>query len=172
MSEGPSNAERRAAYAAEARARAEALYAGVLTPHRSCGIALAETFGLPTPSYQALRKGGLTGAGPCGAIAAGLLVLGELLGDPSPTGPPTDALKEAAGRYREAIAAKIDLAVDTACNDRTARFPTFASPARLAYCTSLAAVVAETVAEVLWDAGAAHGHVPPAVPPAPWGSTG
>lgn len=153
----------RSAYAAAARARADSLYAGVLTPHRSCGIALAETFGLPSASYQALRKGGLTGEGPCGAIAAGMLVLGELLGDPSPTGPPTDALKAGAARYRAAIAAKLDLAADTACNVRTARFPSFASPERLAYCTSLAAIVAETVAEVVWDAGVA-----PVIPPAPW----
>ena len=153
----------RTAYVAAARARADALYAGVLTPHRSCGIALAETFGLPSGSYQALRKGGLTGEGPCGAIAAGLLVLGELLGDPSPTGPPTDALKVGAARYRAAIAAKIDLGVDTACNARTARFAAFVSPERLGYCTTLAAIVAETVAEVAWDAGAAR-----AIPQAPW----
>jgi hypothetical protein len=37
-------------------------------------FALAETFGLPGTSYQALRRGGLTGEGPCGAIAAGMLV--------------------------------------------------------------------------------------------------
>jgi hypothetical protein len=162
MREGPDDP--RAAYVAAARARADALYAGVLTPHRSCGIALAETFGLPSGSYQALRKGGLAGEGPCGAIAAGLLVLGEILGDPSPTGPPTDALKVGAARYRTAIAAKIDLGVDTPCNARTARFPAFVSPERLGYCTTLAAIVAETVAEVAWDAGAAR-----AIPPAPWG---
>jgi hypothetical protein len=153
----------RAAYAAAARARADTLYAGVRTPHRSCGIALAETFGLPTPSYQALRKGGLTGEGPCGAIAAGVLVLGELLGDPSPTGAPTALLRHAVPRYRAAIAAKIDLAADTSCNARTARFAAFASPERAAYCTGIAATVAETVAEVLWDLGA-----PREIPPAPW----
>ena len=49
------------AYVAAARAKADVLYAGVATPHRSCGIALAETFGLPTPAYQALRRGGITG---------------------------------------------------------------------------------------------------------------
>ncbi len=150
-------------YAAAARARADTLYAGAITPHRSCGIALAETFGLPTASYQALRKGGITGEGPCGAIAAGILVLGELLGDPSPTGPPTAALREAVPRYRAAIAAKIDLAADTSCNARTARFASFASPERSGYCTRLAAIVAESVAEVLWDLGAAR-----TLPPPPW----
>ncbi len=157
-------ADARAAYAAAARARADTLYAGVVTPHRSCGIALAETFGLPTGSYQALRKGGITGEGPCGAIAAGVLVLGELLGDPSPTGMPTPALRDAVPRYRAAIAVKIDLAVDTSCNARTARFPSFGDPARLAYCTSVAAIVAETVAEVLWDLDATR-----PIPPATWG---
>lgn len=157
----------RESYAAAARARADALYAGVVTPHRSCGIALAETFGLPTRSYQALRKGGLTGEGPCGAIAAGVLVLGELLGDPDPTGMPTPALREAVPRYRAAVAAKLDLAPDTSCNARTARFAAFASPERLAYCTSVAAVVAESVAEVLWDLGASR-----PIPPAPWATSG
>lgn len=154
----------RAAYAAAARARADTLYAGVVTPHRSCGIALAETFGLPSASYQALRRGGITGEGPCGAIAAGVLVLGEILGDPSPTGMPTPALKEAVPRYRAAIVAKLGGTVEATCNARTARFPTFASPERLASCTTLAAVVAETVAEILWDLDA-----PRAIPPAPWG---
>ena len=150
-------------YAAAARERADALYAGVLTPHRSCGIAIAETFGLPTPSYQALRKGGITGEGPCGAIATGVIALGELLGDPSPTGGVRPVLRDAVPRFRSAIATKIDHAVDTACNVRTAPLGAFTGPARATYCTHLAAVVAETVAEVLWDVG----HVVP-IPPAPW----
>lgn len=158
-----SEALSRAGYAAAARARADALYAGERTPHRSCGIALAETFGLPTPSYQALRRGGLTGLGPCGAIAAGVLVLGELLGDPSPSGPPTPALKDAVPRYRAAIVEKLGGPVELSCDARTARFPTFSSAERHAACTSLAAVVAETVAETLWDVGA-----PRELPPAPW----
>ena len=73
-------------YVAAARTRAFVLYEGVQVRHRSCGIALAETFGLPTPAYQALRRGGITGAGTCGALRAGEQVLGELLGDPDPTG--------------------------------------------------------------------------------------
>lgn len=144
----------RADYIAAAGARADRLYAGVVTPHRSCGIALAETFGLPTPSYQALRRGGVTGEGTCGAVAAGILVLGELLGDPSPTGPPTRALQEAVPRYRAAIAARLDAHPDTSCNQRTSRFAWFQSPARMEYCTSIAAIAAAAVAEVLWDAGA------------------
>lgn len=159
--------EERARYAAAARARAEALYAGEKTPHRSCGIALAETFGLPSPSYQALRKGGLTGDGACGAIVAGMLVLGELLGDPSPTGPPTPDLRSAAVAYRAAIQARLDGTPETSCNTRTARFESFASSERARHCTTIAAVAAECVAEVLWDLGR-----PRAIPPAPWEVSG
>ncbi len=92
-----------------ARRKAFLLYEGKVTPHRSCGIAVAETFGLPTRPYQALRKGGLTGEGECGAIKAGELVLGEFLGDPSPTGPPTPILKEAAQLYREEWIRRVNL---------------------------------------------------------------
>src|SRR5215475_2202446 len=90
------------AYVAAARQKAYVLYEGVQTPHRSCGIALAETFGLPTPAYQALRRGGITGKGDCGAIRAGEQVLGELLGDPDPTGAVTPALREAVAWYQAA----------------------------------------------------------------------
>src|SRR5438105_9922555 len=89
-------------YITAARDKAFVLYEGVRTPHRSCGIALAETFGLPTPAYQALRRGGITGEGACGAIRAGEQVLGELLGDPSPTGAVTPALREAVIWYQRA----------------------------------------------------------------------
>jgi len=153
----------REAYIEACRARAHALYEGVRTPHRSCGIAIAETFGVPSRSYQALRKGGITGDGPCGAIAAGTLLLGELLGDPDPTGPVTPLLRDAVTRYRASIAAKISGAPDDACNLRTAPFPEFLGPDRKRSCTDLAALVAATVAEVLWDAGRAA-----PLPPPPW----
>src|ERR1043165_6128223 len=81
------------AYIHAARDKAFTLYEGVHTPHRSCGIALAETFNLPTPAYQALRRGGITGKGSCGAIRAGEQVLGELVGDPDPTGSVTPQLR-------------------------------------------------------------------------------
>ena len=79
------------------RAKALVLYDGVETPHRSCGIALAETFDRPTAAYQSLRRGGITGKGRCGAVVAGQLLLGELLGDPDPVGKVTPALKQAMG---------------------------------------------------------------------------
>src|SRR5512146_1628055 len=90
------------AYVDAARRVAFTLYEGVRTPHRSCGIALAETFGLGTRPYQALRRGGITGEGECGAIRAGEQVLGELLGDPSPTGAVTDVLRDAVVWYQDA----------------------------------------------------------------------
>src|SRR5262245_2857150 len=90
------------AYVNAARDKAFILYEGVRTPHRSCGIALAETFGLATPAYQSLRRGGITGQGACGAIRAGEQVLGELLGDPDPTGAVTPALRAAVTWYQAA----------------------------------------------------------------------
>ncbi|MEZ4460070.1 MAG: hypothetical protein R3E66_10145 [bacterium] len=66
-----------------AQDHARELYDGVQVRHRSCGIAIAETFGRATPAYQALRRGGITGCGECGAIKAGELVIGEILGIPT-----------------------------------------------------------------------------------------
>lgn len=151
----PVPSPRRDAYVSAARARAFRLYEGVATPHRSCGVALAETFGLPTPSYQALRRGGITGEGACGSIAAGVLVLGEILGDPSPTGAVTPALREGVTRYRALIAARVEGPADLSCNARTADLGPFTGPGRHASCTSLTATVAEAVATVLWDLGRA-----------------
>ena len=93
-SDRPLSEEERS-YVDAAREKAFILYEGRRVPHRSCGIALAETFGLPTPAYQSLRRGGITGEGACGAIRAGEQVLGELLGDPDPTGQVTPELREA-----------------------------------------------------------------------------
>src|SRR6476659_4929680 len=90
------------AYVTAARDKAFTLYEGVVVPHRSCGIAIAETFGVPSRSYQALRRGGITGKGTCGAIRAGEQVLGELLGDPDPGGAVTPVLREAITWYQDA----------------------------------------------------------------------
>lgn len=145
----PLDADERA-YVDAARDKAFVLYEGVRTPHRSCGIALAETFGLPTPAYQALRRGGITGAGACGAIRAGEQVLGELLGDPDPTGAVTPALRSAITWY-QARAAEIDRggAPDIICNNLTRKFGDFAGAPRKAFCTNLAAQVAALTAEAL-----------------------
>ncbi len=141
-----------AAYVAAARETAFVLYEGVRTPHRSCGIALAETFGMPTPAYQSLRRGGITGKGACGAIRAGEQVLGELLGDPSPTGAVTAELRSAVSWYQEAWRVRMfaaQAAPDVVCDTLVRPHGDFMGPARKAFCTNLAADVAALTAEAL-----------------------
>ena len=135
--------------------KARVLYEGKRTAHRSCGIAIAEAFGRRTQAYQALRGGGLTGEGTCGAVLGGLLVLGELLGDPDPTGAATPALKAAAETYRTEIERRIRAgrAGARTCRDLTGPFPVFQSEERAGFCTALVATVAQLVAEI----AAAHG---------------
>lgn len=136
-----------------AREHTRYLYDGVETPHRSCGISLAETFGRATPPYQSLRKGGITGCGECGAIKAGELILGELLGDPDPTGSVTPELRRAALRYRELWQQQIDRGdapdASIVCNDLTGQFDDFRGPARHAFCTNLAAMASAALAQTL-----------------------
>lgn len=131
------------------------LYAGERTPHRSCGICLAETFGLRSAPYQALRRGGLTGEGECGALKAGELVLGEILGDPDPGGGVTPALRTAIQRYGELWRARLAGVVGESriCNDLTAPQGDFQGPARRAMCTRLAAEAAAATAQALEEAG-------------------
>lgn len=141
---------------AAAREKVNALYDGKITPHRSCGVALAETFGLPTRPYQALRRGGLFGRGPCGVALGGRLMLGEILGDPDPTAPPTDRLREAIDAYDRMFPARMGLQpadADPTCNALTSPFPVFKSEARHASCTGLATEVGTLVAEILVRAG-------------------
>ena len=130
---------------------AHRLYDGVETPHRSCGIAIAESFGRPTPAYQALRRGGINGMGACGVRVAGQLVLGELLGDPDPTGPTTDALKAAMADYWARLPDRLKT---LSCNELVADQGDFKGPKRHTHCTNLAAENAALLAEVLLR----HGH--------------
>jgi hypothetical protein len=137
-------------YVKAARDKAFVLYEGVRTPHRSCGIALAETFGLATPAYQSLRRGGITGKGACGAIRAGEQVLGELLGDPDPTGMVTPELRTAVAWYQSAWHARlVPREPDIVCDNLVRPHGDFAGPARKAFCTNLAADVAALTAEAL-----------------------
>ena len=139
-----------------ARRKAYVLYEGKATPHRSCGIALAETFGRPSAAYQALRRGGITGKGECGAVKAGELLLGEILGDPDPTGPVTERLRDAMVHYQRIVLERIDrgrVRDSIVCDDLTGQFADFKGPERAAFCTNLAATVAECVAETLVRAG-------------------
>jgi hypothetical protein len=140
-------------YIDAAREAAFVYYEGVKTPHRSCGIALAETFGLPTPAYQSLRRGGITGEGACGAIRAGEQVLGEILGDPSPTGAVTAELRAAVTWYQNAWKNRLvqirTSKDDIRCNTLVASKGDFLGAERKAFCTSIAADVAALTAEAL-----------------------
>ena len=131
------------------------LYDGVDVAHRSCGIALAETFGRGTAPYQALRRGGILGHGQCGAIKAGELILGEIFGDPDPTGSATDTLIEASRRYRELWQEAVDMgdATSIVCNDLTGQFDDFRGPERHAFCTELAEQVSRCVARTILEMG-------------------
>ncbi len=133
------------------RSKAFVLFAGDETPHRSCGIALAEAFGRGTLAYQALRRGGITGQGTCGAVLAGRLVLGELLGDPEPTGAVTEALRRATFGYEQRIQEELDhgQSVDLTCNSMTAPHGEFSGSARRTFCRSVVAQVAQLVDELL-----------------------
>lgn len=151
-----------ATYVAAARAKAFVLYEGVRVPHRSCGIAIAETFGLPTRPYQALRRGGITGKGPCGAIRAGEHVLGELLGDPDPSGAVTPELRGAIAWFQDEWLVRLRHGEpDIVCDHLVRPHGEFAGPARKAFCTNLAADVAALTAEALVRFGAAR---PPITP--------
>ncbi len=134
-----------------AREKAHILYEGKLTPHRSCGVCLAETFGVPWRAYQSLRRGGITGEGACGAIRAGEMILGELLGPQNPEDPVGQTLKDAVIYYQSKWKEKQSAAGwrDTICNTLVAPFPDFKSEARVGFCTNMAADTAELVAETL-----------------------
>jgi hypothetical protein len=144
------------------RSKAFVLYEGTRTPHRSCGIALAEAFDRPTAAYQSLRRGGITGEGMCGAVVAGQLLLGELLGDPDPTGKVTPALRAAMTRYLGRVHAELDrgAAASLVCNDMTAPHGEFTGPARHRFCTRVVAQVAQLIDEVLREHGVAHRATP------------
>lgn len=138
-----------------AREKAFVLYEGKQVAHRSCGICLAETFGVPWRAYEALRRGGLTGEGTCGAIRAGEMVLGDLLGPAGPSDPPTEAMREAFRFYQDRwkeIQAKAGWK-DTVCNNLVAPHGDFKGPARAGFCTNMAADAAELVAEAMVRAG-------------------
>ena len=138
------------AYVDAARDKAFVLYEGVRVPHRSCGIAIAETFGLPSRAYQALRRGGITGKGSCGAIRAGEQVLGELLGDPDPVGGVTSELRSAVTWFQDAWLTRIQHGnPDIICDHLVRPHGEFAGPARKAFCTNIAADVAALAAEAL-----------------------
>ena len=140
-----------------ARTTARMLYEGKVVPHRSCGIAISETFGRAPGPYQALRRGGITGCGECGAIVGGRLVLGELLGDPDPTGPVTRELRGAMVDFEGKLRGRIDRGraegKDLICNTLTGPFDEFRSAERAAFCAGITSEVAALVAEAAGGQG-------------------
>lgn len=142
---------------AAAREKAFLLYEGKVIPHRSCGIALAQTFNLPTRPYQALRRGGVSGEHYCGSILAGELILGEYLGDPDPAGAVTAVLRHALGWYQAQVPQRIGRGAspDFVCRNLTDPHGEFTGPARRSFCTNLTAEVAELTAEALLRFGGA-----------------
>jgi hypothetical protein len=138
-----------------AEARARLLYDGKDVRHRSCGVAIAETLGHAPRPYVGLRKGGLTGEGTCGAIHAGVLLLGEVFGAEDPASPATPELVAAVQRYRELWQQRVDRgrATTVICNDLTGQFERFDSPERHAFCTAIAEQVAGCVAQTIVELG-------------------
>ena len=133
---------------------ARILYEGKKVPHHSCGICMAVTFGLKPSSYQSLRKGGITGAGECGAIKGGEMVIGEYLGDPDPIGAVTDNLRSGMTRYRELLAdARLSPLAMIVCDHLVRDYPDFQGADRKAFCTELVVQVTDMVQKVLDEQG-------------------
>ncbi len=139
------------------RDRARRLFQGDQVAERSCGIALAEAFGLPTRPYQALCRGFVTGAGPCGAVTAGQLILGEYLGYGDVSAPVSLQLREASERYQREILGRIDHPgrASLVCQELLRRFPIDREEERAEFCAGVVAAVAELVGEILAEAGVA-----------------
>jgi hypothetical protein len=140
---------------AAVREKARVLYEGKEAPHRSCGMAIAETFDRATAPYHALRRGGITGTGHCGAVLAGQLVLGELFGYPDSTAPTSITLREAVVRFQREVAQRLPRGPrgSIVCNDLVSQFGEFHSEQRSLFCTVITATVAEIVAEIVLDLG-------------------
>ena len=133
------------------KAQATVLYKGEVVKHHSCGASIAVTFGRPAVPYQSLRRGGITGKRFCGSLRAGEMILGELLGDDSPTGKVTPPLKAAMIWYQEQIAKRFEASPqnDYVCNHLTAELGEFLGNRRKAYCTELTGKVAALTTEAL-----------------------
>jgi hypothetical protein len=137
------------------REKARVLFEGKDVPHRNCGAALAEAFDRDPRPYQALRRGGVTGENECGAIVAGRLLLGEILGYPDPTAPTSLALRDAIQRYRVEVAKRVHKggAGTMICDDLVKRFPIYHADERVAFCAGIIATIAEIVAEIVFALG-------------------
>ena len=77
-------------------------------------------------------------------------MLGELLGDPDPTGAVTPALREAIAWFQDAWLARLRGGnPDIVCDHLVRPHGDFAGAARKAFCTNIAADVAALTAEAL-----------------------
>jgi hypothetical protein len=149
---------------AAARQKALALYEGKLVPHHSCGVCMALTFNLPAGPYQALRRGGVTGDGECGAIKGCELVIGQYFGDTDPAGPVSPKFRSAMAHFRSQWEKRAPLGpggrrrpdgtLDIICNHLTGPQGDFAGENRHKFCLDLVATMAEILAETLLKFGA------------------
>lgn len=130
---------------------ATVLYEGKVVEHHSCGASVAITFGRHAGPYQSLRRGGITGKRFCGSLRAGEMVLGELLGDDSPTAKVTDALRAATIWYQAQIPKRFNASSkdDYVCNHLTQDLGDFFGGNRKTYCTELTGKVAALTTEAL-----------------------
>ena len=117
---------------AAAAQTAEALYAGQQVAHRSCGVAVAQTFGCNAKPYAVLRRGGLTGEQTCGAVRAGEMVLSEMLAPEDPAGALPPELTAAIAHFRELCHTRLasGLSGVFVCNELVADFGDFQQPER------------------------------------------
>jgi len=140
---------------ATVREKARILSDGKQVPRRSCGMAIAESFDRDPRPYQALRRGGITGVGHCGAIVAGGLVLGEVFGYPDAAAPVSIALRDAMTRYQAQVAKRLPRGPGgtVVCNDLVSPFPDFESDGRQLFCTMLTSTVAGIVAGIILELG-------------------
>lgn len=140
----------------QARIAARLRYAGEVMAHRSCGVALAETFGCGIRPYTALRRGGLTGEHDCGAMRAGEMVLAELLGSDDPGAAIPPGLQAAITEFRRRCREQYGQAGSCrmTCNDLTEPFVEFHDSPRKRFCTELVETVAAHVAELVLEHGA------------------
>lgn len=135
----------------EAKKKAVVLYEGKVVKHHSCGASVAMTFDRSVIPYQSLRRGGITGLRFCGSIRAGELILGEILGDPTPTGKVTLSLKNAITWYQSQIPKRFKPSTenDYVCNHLTNDKGDFMGENRKEFCTELTGKVAALTTEAL-----------------------
>ncbi|MBN1422371.1 MAG: C-GCAxxG-C-C family protein [Planctomycetes bacterium] len=128
---------------------AQELYEGVRGVHRSSAVAIAEAFSEEPDQFLSLHRGWLTGEGPCGAISAAMLVLGNSLSRAQEAG--RDGLHAAMADLQERITTEVleGEPISTPCARLVAPFREFDSPERRVFCARLVGRVGRILAEVI-----------------------